>query len=651
MSTELSLKVHRIRFFVAELSSINCMSFNESMNKLAIIRRRIRKYKSGQSDTLSTIEIWNFRSKAPFIEQIIDDNSDNPSLLESLVWTPNGRLFSCGLNSYLNEYDLNNSRIKRSYSVRSGPVWTMALDSTNTLIALGTEESYICVFRIEDQMLDFDKVMDRNDSRILSLQWYRPNDNTSQLIISGSIDYIKIWNYQTGRCIDYIKVGNTGIVIWCLAVLEDFTIISGDSSGTTSFWDGKSSTLITSYNSHKADVLCLCVDSDQSTVYCSGVDPIIVQFTKTFNKYNSWVNSTTRRLHTHDVRALTCVKPKWLLSGGIDTYLMRSCYPPNLQLRYLTDFSSKVNIIKDYVFLQYENFVQIWKLGKSDDDVLQSEETIEILPLAERPLKLADIKSRKAIIASAFNDKWIAYANWDNIKLMLWSEDKLEKVALLYEPIVNTSQMVFCGQHYLAVSSGTTLNILKLETLGVILQSRFDFDHRVYALTASDKFLAVCTTDPKRTVTLYDINTWTQTCSFSNNSLPTAFQINPFNKEGELWIAYSNNKLLQYNINNSEIVKSLQISDCIPSENFQTIDEYWTIKQIAFANNSILFSDDNTLYKLDTIENKIKKCDKYRHIIKLGNGHDLNEVIIVELTPEMLFSFLPQALAKKKFGT
>jgi U3 small nucleolar RNA-associated protein 4 len=230
MSTELSLKVHRIRFFVAELSSINCMAFNESMNKLAIIRRRIRKYKSGQSDTLSTIEIWNFRSKAPFVEQIIDDNSDNPSLLESLVWTPNGRLFSCGLNSYLNEYDLNNSRIKRSYSVRSGPVWTMALDSTNTLIALGTEESYICVFRIEDQMLNFDKVMDRNDSRILSLQWHRPNDNTSQLIISGSIDYIKIWNYQTGRCIDYIKVGNTGIVIWCLAVLEDFTIISGDSS-------------------------------------------------------------------------------------------------------------------------------------------------------------------------------------------------------------------------------------------------------------------------------------------------------------------------------------------------------------------------------------------------------------------------------------
>lgn len=72
---------------------------------------------------------------------------------------------------------------------------------------------------------------------------------------------------------------------------------------------------------------------------------------------------------------------------------------------------------------------------------------------------------------------------------------------------------------------------------------------------------------------------------------------------------------------------------------------------MTFANNAVLFSDDNTLFKLETINYKISKCDKYRHIIKLGNGLNLNEIIIVELTPEMLFNLLPQALAKKKFGT
>lgn len=648
------LKVHRIRFFIAEMTSINCMTFNEDNHKLALIRRRIRKYKSGQSDTQSVVEIWNMRTNAPFIEQTIYDNSDNPSLLETLIWTPNGRLFSGGLNGYINEYDLKDNRIKKSYSVRSSPVWSMALDFTHSLIAVGTEDSSVCVFRIEEQNLDLDKLMDRNDSRILCIQWHRPEDNTSQLIITGSIDYIKVWNYQTGRCVDHIKLGNTGIVVWCLAILQDFTIISGDSNGTTSFWDGKTCTLITSYCSHKADVLCVCVDSNESNVYTSGVDPIIVQFSRTLNSYESWVHSTVRRLHTHDVRAMTCVKPNWLLSGGIDCYLTRSCYPPNLQLRYLTDFSLKVTIIKEYVFIQYETFVQIWKLGKSEDDLCQTNDTIEIVRLSECAKKLADIKTRKPIITASFNQKWIAYANYDNIKIKAWTENSIEKVPLLYEPIRNVTQLTFCGQNFLAISSGTALSVLKLEVMGIILQTRINFEDRIYAMTASDKYLAVCTTDLKRLITIYSTETWSPLSSFPNNQLPTVFKINELSSDEELWIAYPNHKLLNYNLKTNEIVKSIQIQDCIPSEIYQSIDDFWTIKQMTFVSNAVLFSDDNTLFKLNTNSYKINKCNNYQHIIKLGKGGDgqnTSELVIIELTPEMIFSFLPKSLAKKKFGT
>ena len=119
MSTELQLKVHRVRFFVAELTSINSMSYNEDNQKLAVIRRRIRKYKATQTDTQSVVQIWNMKTKAPFVEQTIYDDCDNPSLLESLVWAPNQRLFSCGLNSNINEYDLINNGIKRSYGGQS----------------------------------------------------------------------------------------------------------------------------------------------------------------------------------------------------------------------------------------------------------------------------------------------------------------------------------------------------------------------------------------------------------------------------------------------------------------------------------------------------------------------------------------------------
>ncbi len=41
------------------------------------------------------------------------------------------------------------------------------------------------------------------------------------------------------------------------------TVVSGDSRGKTSFWNGKTGTLVDSYQSHKADVLAVAVTKDQ----------------------------------------------------------------------------------------------------------------------------------------------------------------------------------------------------------------------------------------------------------------------------------------------------------------------------------------------------------------------------------------------------
>lgn len=44
---------------------------------------------------------------------------------------------------------------------------------------------------------------------------------------------------------------------------DDLTIVSGDSRGKTSFWNGKTGTLVDSYQTHKADVLAVAVAKDQ----------------------------------------------------------------------------------------------------------------------------------------------------------------------------------------------------------------------------------------------------------------------------------------------------------------------------------------------------------------------------------------------------
>lgn len=59
--------------------------------------------------------------------------------------------------------------------------------------------------------------------------------------------------------------------MWSVVITDDFVVVSGDSRGITTFWDGKLGTVIDQVNAHKADVLCLCLSDDQNTVYSAGI--------------------------------------------------------------------------------------------------------------------------------------------------------------------------------------------------------------------------------------------------------------------------------------------------------------------------------------------------------------------------------------------
>lgn len=48
-----------------------------------------------------------------------------------------------------------------------------------------------------------------------------------------------MWNVETGHATCRISVGRRGkeTIVWCLAVLSDNTVVSGDSHGRLTFWD------------------------------------------------------------------------------------------------------------------------------------------------------------------------------------------------------------------------------------------------------------------------------------------------------------------------------------------------------------------------------------------------------------------------------
>lgn len=75
-----------------------------------------------------------------------------------------------------------------------------------------------------------------------------------------------------------------------------------------------------SFTAHGADVLCLTIGPDGTTVFTSGVDQKIVQFTYISSTPGSssstlsaaasrWIQSASRRMHSHDIRSLTTWPP------------------------------------------------------------------------------------------------------------------------------------------------------------------------------------------------------------------------------------------------------------------------------------------------------------------------------------------------------
>ncbi|VEU40989.1 unnamed protein product [Pseudo-nitzschia multistriata] len=147
--------------------------------------------------------------------------------------------------------------------------------------------------------------------------------------------------------------------VWTLLLLRDNTVVAGNSLGQVQFWNGETGTLtqtIVQSNS-RADVLKLVVDSDETKIFCSGVDSRVVCLERKkppikaiaaqqqsnatgsskdltalvashLTSYRPWRMTVSQRPHTHDVKAMAIVasasasgaRPtETLLTAGVDT--------------------------------------------------------------------------------------------------------------------------------------------------------------------------------------------------------------------------------------------------------------------------------------------------------------------------------------------
>ncbi|KAG6845653.1 hypothetical protein H0H87_005860 [Tephrocybe sp. NHM501043] len=256
------------------------------------------------------------------------------------------RLFSSGGGSNLLEWDMDRACVRRTISSQGGSIWCMAVNPASTLLALGCEDGTVRLLSLVNDTLTHHRRFDRVKCRVLSIAWGPPVPQFPQKQTSGNVQdsesdddedtwndtwlvtgcsdsSIRKWDVSTRRVVDRMgtdKVRGERTLVWTVGVLGDGTIVSGDSLGMVKFWDSRTCTQLQSFQGHGADVLCLAVGPEGNTVFTSGVDQKISLFSlvKTgssgptslgHSSPSRWVQSCSRRMHSHDVRALATWPP------------------------------------------------------------------------------------------------------------------------------------------------------------------------------------------------------------------------------------------------------------------------------------------------------------------------------------------------------
>ncbi|CAL1696492.1 unnamed protein product [Somion occarium] len=426
----------------------------------------------------------------------------------------NLRLFSAGGGSELAEWDIERGTIRRTISSQGGSIWSASANPASTLLALGCEDGSVRILSLEYDTLTHLRRLDRVKSRILSLAWGPPvprdtskpsstshgndeessdeeeDDWTDSWLVAGCSDSsLRKWDIASGRVLDRMgtdKQRGERTLVWTVGVLGDGMIVSGDSLGTVKFWDSRTCTQIQSFQAHNADVLCLTISPEGTAIYTSGVDQKVVQFTlvKTSQSSNAqssllsratsrWVQSTSRRLHSHDVRALAIWPPytplppshkrqfpldvaPLLASGGLDmnVVIAPAALPASTMTKVVNPLgTSTISTFEDayhrrlayssgsfngsalhlakgarLLLCMRDSGISIWKISRKQKPSLGVEDMItteDPTPQSgapdrgwDRVLDMA-LNVTSNLVASAISDdgKWVTVSDWYETKL------------------------------------------------------------------------------------------------------------------------------------------------------------------------------------------------------------------------------------------
>jgi hypothetical protein len=162
----------------------------------------------------------------------------------------------------------------------------------------------------------------------------------------------------------------------------------------------------------------MTLSSDEQTLFCSGVDSVIVRIelvspkSATNDSTKQWIKTISIHSHTHDVRSLTLIPSRFasirtkennlsnklmLISGGLDARLLvhdiiRDNSKPPILWRKCFNFTQHRNKIQqkgNYFLFTYRDYIELWSIGKEGGLNENGEDILE-----RAPKNLVQIKTK-----------------------------------------------------------------------------------------------------------------------------------------------------------------------------------------------------------------------------------------------------------------
>lgn len=545
-----------------------------------------------------SIEIWDL-ANAPFLERVIPGKYD--STVEVICWA-GARLFSVGLSGDgLKEWDLKTLTPKRCLLLTGEKGICIDYHQATETLVVGTEEGMINVFDLSDDDLHYVRVLDRQDHRIICCKF----NDTGDRLVSGSLDAVKVWNIQTGQVIHKMSTGradpNQETIVWCIDILNNFTIVSGDSRGKVTFWDGNLGTQIDYVHASQADIMCLSVSEDRKSFFCSGIEQIIKKYanvvvSKAGSEVEQWVKSTKRsKIHTHDLLSMVTIGNSQLVSGGVDGFL--SFADQNFKhfekigpflKRPFAEAAEEGRLM----LLKYVNYLEVWKLAGAVDLVREQEEetgedellketvgvfkpfattqqTSSLYKINDFPEKFLELRSKgdDMIVCCAISTdgRWIAYSTMNSIRLFCFevgedSKPKLKLVKGVPKEFAACVNMIFSKDSttLLTVKNDGKCSIFQLDADVIEHRETIDANEHhsdlihLIAISSCSKYLILSSLCKTTTIWNLKKGKWVYVKTLPKYPCP-ATSLSIRKNHPVLVLSYSDNKLLEFNLDGNFI--------------------------------------------------------------------------------------------------